>query len=95
MKKDRENEKDKPGHNISPYTIKAIMLTRAETQTTPPSCSSSLSFSLPNKSKYFTSWTKKFWDAIQTPPTGSHLLRGLSSKIHFIPKHSFQKTACI
>jgi len=26
-----------------------------------------------------------------TPPKGSHLLRGLSSKIHFIPKSSFQK----
>ena len=73
MKNKRENEKDKerkdkPGHNISPYIAKTIMLTRARMQTAPPRYSSSLSFSLPNKSKYLTSWTKKFWDAIQTPP---------------------------
>jgi len=46
---------------------------------------------LPCLFHYLTSWTKKFWDAIQAPPKGSHLLRGLSSKSHFIPKHSFKK----
>jgi len=96
IKNKRENEKDrerkdKSGHYISPYTAKTIILTRVGTQTAPPRCSSSLSFSLPNKSKYLTSWTNKFLDANQTPPKGSHLLKGLSSKIHFIPKHSFQK----
>jgi len=93
MKNIRKNEKDKErkdksNHNISPYLAKTIMFTYAGTQTAPPRSSSSLSFSLPNKSKYLTSWTKKFWDAIQTPPKGSHLLRGLSSKSDFIPKHS-------
>jgi len=88
--KDKER-KDKLGQNILPYTTKAIMLTCSRTQTAPPRCSSSLYFSLPNKSKYLTSWTKNFWNEIQTHPKGSHLLRGLSSKIHFIPKHSFQK----
>ena len=92
----RENEKDKyrkekPGNNTSPHTTKTIMLTRTKMQTAPQKCSSSLSFSLPNKSKYLTSCTKKFWNAIQTPIKGSYLLRGLSSKSHFIPKHSFQK----
>jgi len=96
MKNKRENEKykerkDKTDHNISPYTTKTIMLIRVGTQTAPPRCSSSLSFLLPNKSKYSTFWTTKFWDAIQTSPKGSHLLRELSSKSHFIPKHSFQK----
>ena len=67
MKKDKER-KEKPGNNISPQTAKTIMLTRAETQTAPTRCSSSSYFSLPNKSKCLTSWTKKFWDAIQTPP---------------------------
>jgi len=94
MKTKRENEKDKErkdksGNNTSPHTAKTIMFTRTEMQIALPKCS--LSFSLPNKSKYLTSWTKKFLDAIQTPPKGSHLLRGLSSKSHFIPKHSFQK----
>ena len=46
-------------------------------------------FSLPNKSKYLTSWTKTFWDEIQTPPKGYHLLREFSSKSPFIPKYSF------
>ena len=55
MKKDKER-KDKSGHNISPYTTKIIMLTRAGLQTAPPRCSSSLPFSLPNKSQYLTSW---------------------------------------
>jgi len=96
MKNKREKEKvkertDKSGRNISPYTAKRIMLTSVGMQTAPPRCCSSLSFSLPNKSKYLTSWTKKFWDAIQTPSKGFHLLRGLSSKSHFILKHSFQK----
>jgi len=96
MKNKRENEKDKErkdksGHNISPYTAKTITLTRVGMQTAPPRCSSSLSFSLPNKSKYLTSWTKKFWDEIQTPPKGSHLLKGFSSKSPFFPKYFFQK----
>jgi len=69
MKKKRENEKDKerkdkPGHNISPYTTKTIMLTRVDLQTAPTRCSSSLSFSLLNKSQYLTYWTKKLWDEI-------------------------------
>ena len=57
-------------------------------QTTPPRCPSSLSFSLPNKN-YLTSWTKKLWDEHQTPPKGSHLLRGFLSPSFFIPKYSF------
>jgi len=74
MKNKRENDKekerkDKPSHNISSYTTKSIMLARAMVQTAPPRCSSSLSFSLPNKSNYLTSWTKKFWMNIK------HLLR--------------------
>ena len=32
---------------------------------------------------------KNFRDDIQTPPKGSHLLRGFSPKSHFIPKYSF------
>jgi len=41
MKKKRENEKekerkDKPGHKISSYTTKTIMLTRVVLQTAPP-----------------------------------------------------------
>jgi len=95
MKNKRENEKDKErkdklGHNISTYTAKTIMLTRAGLQTAPPRCSSSLSFSLPNKYKYLTSWTKKLWDETQIPPKGSHLLRGFSSTSSFVPKYSFQ-----
>jgi len=81
MKNKRENEnekerKDKPSHKISSSTTKLIMLTRAMLPTAPPRCPSSLSFSLPNKSNYLTFWTKKFWDEHQTPPEGSHLLRG-------------------
>jgi len=94
MKNKRENEKDnertyKSGHNISPYTTKTIMLTHVGLQTAPPRCSSSFSFSLRNKSKYLTSGTLKFWDEIQTPPKGSHLLRGFSSKSSFITKYFF------
>jgi len=63
-------------------------LTRAMLQTAPPRCPSSLSFSLPNKN-YLTSWTKKLWDEHQTPPKGSHLLRGFLSPGSFIPKYSF------
>jgi len=59
-------------------------------QTAPPRCSSSLSFSLPNDYKYFTSLINNFRDDIQTPPKGSHLLRAFSPKNHFIPKYSFQ-----
>jgi len=49
MKNKRENKKDKErkdklGHNISPYTAKTIMLTRAGLQTAPPRCSSSCLF---------------------------------------------------
>ena len=62
------------------------MLTRSGTQ-----CTSKVFFFLVFFfSKYLASWSKKFWDAIQTPPKGSHLLR-VSSKSHFFPKHSFQK----
>jgi len=98
MKNKRENEKDKerkdkPGHNISPYTAKTIMLTRAGAQIAPPMCSSSLSFSLPNIPKYLKSLTKKFWDAIQTPPKGFHLLRVFKKSFH--PQTFFPKMACI
>jgi len=94
MKNKRENEKDKErkdnsSHNISPYTAKTIMLTHVGLQPAPPRCSSSLSFSLPNKSQYLTYWIKKFWDEIQTSFKGSHLLRGFSSKSPFIPKYFF------
>ena len=68
MKNKRENEKEKekkykPSHKISSSKTKSIMLTRFMLPTAPPRCPSSLSFSLPNKSNYLTSWTKKFWDA--------------------------------
>jgi len=81
MKNKRENEKekerkDKSSHKISSSTTKSIMLTRAMLPTAPPRFHSSLSFSLPNKSNYLTSWTKKFWNGHQTPPKGSHILRG-------------------
>ena len=61
MKTKRENEKEKerkdtPSHHISSYTTKSIMLTRAMLPTAPPRCTSSLSFSLPNNSKYLTSF---------------------------------------
>jgi len=69
MKSKRENEKEKE-------RTKSIMLTRAMLQIAPPKCPSSLSFKLPNKTNYLTSWTKKFWDEHQTPPKGSHLFRG-------------------
>jgi len=52
MKNKRQNEKrdeSKIGLNISPYTAITIMLTHAGMQIAPPRCSSSLSFSLPNK----------------------------------------------
>jgi len=93
MKNKRENEKDKErkdkaGHKISPYIAKAIMLTCVGLQTARPRCSSSLSFSLPNKCQYLTSWTKKFWDEIQRRLKRFHLLRGFSSKSPFIPKYS-------
>jgi len=64
------------------------MLTRAMLPIAPPRCPSSLSFSLPNKSNYLTSWTKKFWDEHQTPPKGSYLLREFLSPCFFIPKSS-------
>jgi len=94
MKNKRENEKRKKekinlSHNISSYTTKSIMLTCAMLQIAPPRCPSSLYFSLPNKTNYLTSWTKKFWDEHQTPPKGSHLLRGFLSSSPFIPKYYF------
>ena len=96
MKNKRENEKekerkDKSGHNISSYTTKSIMLTRAMLPTAPSRCPSSLSFSLPNKTNYLTSWTKKYWDEHQTPPKGIHLLRGFISPSPFIPNYFFPK----
>jgi len=99
IKNKRENEKDnertdKPGHNISPYTAKTIMLTRAGLQTAPLRCSF-FSFSLPNKSKYLTSGTLKFWDEIQTLSKGSHLLRGFFIKKFFHPQIVFPNMACI
>jgi len=65
MKNKGENEKeqerkDRPGHTISSYTTKSIMLTHAMLQTAPLRCHSSLSFSLSNKTNYLTSWTKKY-----------------------------------
>jgi len=53
-KKDKER-KDKTGNNTSPHIAKTIMLTRTKMQIAPPRCFSSLSFSIPNKSKYLTS----------------------------------------
>jgi len=93
MKNKREKEKekerkDKPSHKISSSTTKSIMLTRVMLQIAPPRCTSSLSFSLPNKN-YLTSWTKKLWDEHQTPPKGSHLLRVFLSPSPFILKYSF------
>jgi len=74
MKTKRENEKEKEkerkdetGINTSPHTGKTIMLTHTTIQTAPPMCFSSLSFSLPNDSKYLTSLIKNFRDDIQTP----------------------------
>jgi len=58
-------------------------------QTAPPRCPSSLSFSIPNKSNYLTSWTKKIWDEHQTPHKGSQLLKGFLSPSPLIPKSSF------
>ena len=77
-------KKEKIKWVIIPHLIlqkKKIMLTHTEMQIAPPRSSSSLYFSLPNKSKHLTSWTKKFWDEIQTPPKGSHFLRGFSPKV--------------
>jgi len=89
-KRENENrEENKTGFNISSHAIKNIMLTHTKL-TTPPRYSSSFFFSLLDKSKYLTSWIKKFRDEIQTPLKGSHLLRGFSPKQHFIPKYSFQ-----
>jgi len=98
MKNKRENEKekeskDKSSHKIS-YTTKSIMLTRDMLQTTPPRCPSSLSFSLPNKSNYLTSLTKKIWDEHQTPPKDSHLLRGFFFSKPFHPQIFFPNMAC-
>jgi len=69
MKTKRENEKykerkDKTGIITSPHAVKTIMLTCTKIQTTPQRYSSSLSFSLPNHSKYSTSLIKKFRDFI-------------------------------
>jgi len=95
IKTKRENEKekarkDKPSHNISSSTTKAIMLTRAMLQITPLRCPSSLSFSLPKVSTYTPSLLKNVRNDFQTPPKGFHLLRGFSSKRFVIPKNSFQ-----
>jgi len=65
------------------------MLTRAMLPTAPPRFPSSLSFSFLKRSNYLTSWTKKIWDDHQTPPKGSHLLRGFLSPSPFIPEYSF------
>jgi len=67
------------------------MLTRAMLHTAPTMCPSSLSFSLPNKTNYLISWTKKYWDEHQTPLKGFHLLREFISPSPFIPKYSFPK----
>ena len=88
-KKDKER-KDKTGINTSPHVVKTIMLTHTKIHFAPPRCSSSLSFSLPNDSKYLTSLIKNFRDDIQTPRKDSHLLREFSPKSHFIPKYSLQ-----
>jgi len=85
----KRKKENKSSHNISSYSTKSIMLTRAMLQTAPPRCHFSLSCSLPNKTNYLSSWTKKFWDEHQTPPKGSHLLRGFLSPSPFIPKYSF------
>jgi len=79
MKFKRENEKGeaskiKTGFIISSHAVKTIMLTCTKL-TAPPHYTSSLSFSLPNPSKYLPSLIKNFRDNIQKPPRGSHLLR--------------------
>jgi len=85
MKNKRENEREKERKDKSSHNILAC----AMLQTTPLRCPSSLYFSLPNKTNYSTSWTKKLWDEHQTPPKGSHLLRGFLSSNPFIPKYFF------
>jgi len=99
MKNKRENEKEKESkvklsHKISSYTTKSIFLTRDMLQTAPSRFPSSLSFSLPNKSNYLTSWTKKIWDEHQTPPKDSHLLRGFFFSKPFHPQIFFPNMAC-
>jgi len=89
MKKRKKERKDKPSHKISYSTTKSIMLPRAMLPRATTRCPSSLSFSLPNKSNYLTSWAKKFLEEHQTPPRGSHLLRGFLSPRSFNPKSSF------
>jgi len=73
---------------ISSHALKTITLTRTKL-TTPPRYTS-LSFLLPNHSKYLISLIKKFRGHIQKPLKGSHLLRGFSQTNHFLPKHSLQ-----
>jgi len=94
MKNKRENvkekeSKDNSNHKISSYTTKSIMLTRVILQTAPLRCHSSLSFSLPNKFNYLTSWKNKIWDEHQTSHKGSHLLRVFLSPSPLISKSSF------
>ena len=86
-----KSKKEKRGHQISSYTTKSIVLTHAMLQTAPLRRPSSLSFSLPNKTNYLTSWTKKYWVAHQTPHKGFHLLKGFISPSPFILKYSFLK----
>ena len=74
---------------ISSHAVKTIMLTRTKLNV-PPRYTSSLSFSLPNHSKYLTSLIKKFRDDIKKPPKGSHLLKGFSQTNNFLPKHPVQ-----
>jgi len=96
MKTKRENEtreESKMGLNISSHATQTIMLTHTKL-TVPPRYTSSFSFSLLDNSKYLTFWVKKFRDEIQTPPKGSHLLRGFSAtSCH--PQVFFPNMACI
>jgi len=85
----RENEKVeeskiKTDLIISSHAVKTIMLTRTKL-TVFPRYTSSLSFSLPNHSKYLTSLIKKYRDDIQKPPKGSHLLRGFFTNKSLLP----------
>jgi len=81
MKTKRENEesKIKIGLIISSHTVKTIMLTHTKL-TAPPRYTSSLSFSLPNHSKYLTSLKKKYRDDIQKPPKDSPSKRIFTNK---------------
>jgi len=93
MKTKRENKKnkerkDKTGINTSPPVVKTIMLTRTKIQIAPPRCSSFLSFSLPNHSKYLTSSIKKLGMIFKN-------LIKILTKNSFHPQIFFSNITCI